>query len=102
MFRIASITKLFTWTAVMQLMEEGKLDLNADVNTYLKDLKIPATFEQPITLKHLLTHTPGFEDLVLGLFAHKPEEVGPLVEMLRAQMPVRVRPPGIVASYSNH
>lgn len=102
LFRIASISKLFTWTAVMQLVEAGKIDLNADINTYLKDLKIPATFEQPITMKHLLTHTPGFEDLVIGLFARKPEEVGPLVEMLKGQLPVRVRPPGLVASYSNH
>ena len=102
MFRIASISKLFTWTAVMQLVEEGKLDLNADVNKYLKDLKIPATFEKPITLKDILTHTPGFEDRVIGLFAHKADEVGPLVEVLRAQMPARVRPPGVVASYSNH
>src|SRR6516162_2936939 len=56
MFRIASISKLFTWTAVMQQVEEGKLDLDADVNTYLKDIQIPKTYEQPITLKHLLTH----------------------------------------------
>ena len=102
LFRIASISKLFTWTAVMQLVEAGKIDLNTDINTYLKDLKIPATFEQPITMKHLLTHTPGFEDLVIGLFAHKPEEVGPLVDMLKGQLPVRVRPPGLVTSYSNH
>src|ERR1700719_51945 len=66
LFRIASISKLFTWTAVMQLVEEGKIDLDADVNKYLKDLQIPATFEKPVTLKNLLTHTPGFEDHVLG------------------------------------
>jgi CubicO group peptidase (beta-lactamase class C family) len=102
LFRIASISKLFTWTAVMQQVEDGKLDLDADVNTYLKEVKIPATFPQPITLKHLLTHTPGFEDHVIGLFAHKPEEVGALQDVLRAQMPMRVRPPGVIASYSNH
>jgi CubicO group peptidase (beta-lactamase class C family) len=102
MFRIASISKLFTWTAVMQQVEEGKLDLDADLNSYLKDVKIPNTFEQPITLKHLLTHTPGFDDYVLGLFAHKAEQVGPLAEVLKAQMPTRVRPPGVIASYSNH
>ncbi|HCS48978.1 MAG TPA: hypothetical protein DIW61_12275, partial [Candidatus Aminicenantes bacterium] len=50
LFRIASISKLFTWTAVMQLVEQGKLDLNTDVNTYLKDVQIPPTFPQPITL----------------------------------------------------
>jgi CubicO group peptidase (beta-lactamase class C family) len=62
LFRIASISKLFIWTAVMQQTEEGKLDLDADVNTYLKDIKIPPAFDQPITLKNLLTHTPGFDD----------------------------------------
>jgi CubicO group peptidase (beta-lactamase class C family) len=102
MFRVGSISKLFTWTAVMQQVEEGKLDLNTDVNKYLKDVQIPATFEQPITLTHLLTHTPGFEDSVIGLFAHRPEDYGPLPDVLRAQMPARVRSPGVLASYSNH
>ena len=56
LFRIAAITKLFTWTAVMQMVEQGKLDLNADVNQYL-DFQIPNTFPQPITMKDLMTHT---------------------------------------------
>jgi CubicO group peptidase (beta-lactamase class C family) len=102
MFRIASISKLFTWTAVMQQLEEGKVDLNTDVNKYLKDVKVPATFEEPITLKHLLTHTPGFDDYVIGLFAHKVEELRPLAEVLRTQMPTRVRRPDKLSSYSNH
>jgi len=75
MFSIASITKLFTWTAVMQLFEEGKLDLDADVNKYLKDVQVPAAFDQPITLKNLMTHTPGFDDWVIGWFSHKAEDV---------------------------
>jgi CubicO group peptidase (beta-lactamase class C family) len=102
LFRIASITKLFTWTAVMQQYEEGKLDLDADVNKYLKGVQIPATFEEPVTLKHLMAHTPGFDDGVVGLFAHKAEDVRPLAEVLREQMPSRVRPPGVLPSYSNH
>jgi len=102
LFRVASISKLFTWTAVMQQVEEGKLDLDKDVNTYMKDVQIPATYPQPITLKNILTHTPGFEDHVIGLFAHKAEEVRPLAEVLNSQMPKRVRPPGEIASYSNH
>src|SRR5262249_41754983 len=73
-----------------------------DVNHYLKEVKIPATFDQPVTLKHLLTHTPGFDDVVLGLFARKVEELRPLAEVLKNQMPSRVRPPGVLASYSNH
>jgi CubicO group peptidase (beta-lactamase class C family) len=102
LFRIASISKLFTWTAVMQQVEEGKLDLDTDVNKYLKGVQVPATFEQPITLRHLLTHTPGFDDYVIGLFGRKSEDVGPLAQILKAQMPNRVRPPGVIASYSNH
>jgi CubicO group peptidase (beta-lactamase class C family) len=101
-FRIGSISKLFTWTAVMQLVEEGKLDLDADVNSYLRDVKIPASFDQPVTLKNLLTHTPGFDDVVLGLFARNAEGMRPLADVLREQMPTRVRPPGVLSSYSNH
>jgi CubicO group peptidase (beta-lactamase class C family) len=102
MFRIGSVSKLLTWTAVMQLAEAGKLDLDADINTYLKDFKIPPTYPQPITLKHLLTHTPGFEDVVIGLFARQPEKDKSLGELLSEQIPARVRPPGELASYSNH
>ena len=42
----------------MQLVEQGKLDLDADINTYL-DFRIPDTYPQPVTLKHLMTHTSG-------------------------------------------
>src|SRR6185437_5435209 len=66
LFRIGSTSKLFTWTAVMQLVEQGKLDLDADVNTYLKDFKIPNTYAKPVTLRNLLTHNAGFEDGALG------------------------------------
>lgn len=68
LFRIGSISKLLTWTAVMQLVEQGKLDLDTDVNEYL-DFTIPAYEQsQPITLRHLLTHTPGFEDYANKIF----------------------------------
>jgi CubicO group peptidase (beta-lactamase class C family) len=104
MFRVGSVTKLFTWTAVMQLVEEGKLDLKADVNTYLKGtgVEVPAAFDKTITLKNLLEHTPGFEDRVIGLFGHHASDVKPLADVLKNDMPARVRPPGVVASYSNH
>ncbi|MCX6056886.1 MAG: serine hydrolase [Chloroflexi bacterium] len=74
LFRIGSTTKLFVWTSVMQLVEQGKLDLNADINTYL-DFQIPATFPKPVTMKDLLTHTPGFEESNVGLFVYTPERV---------------------------
>ncbi len=102
MFRIGSVSKLFTWTAVMQLAEQGKLDLDADVNIYLKDFKLPSTYPQPVTLKHLLAHTAGFEDHVLGLFAHEASDLEPLGVVLAREMPSRVRPAGELASYSNH
>jgi CubicO group peptidase (beta-lactamase class C family) len=104
MFRIGSVSKLFTWTAIMQLVEEGKLDLDADVNTYLKGtgVQIPAAFGKPITLKNLLTHTPGFEDRSIGLFAHRASDMKPLAEALKSDLPARVRPPGTLAAYSNH
>ena len=102
LFRIGSISKLFVWTSVMQLAAQGKLDLDANVNVYLKDFKIPDTYEQPITLKNLLTHTPGFEDLVINLFTRDSSSLLPMGEILKHEMPARVRPPGTYASYSNH
>jgi CubicO group peptidase (beta-lactamase class C family) len=102
LIRPGSISKLFTWTAVMQLVEQGKLDLDADVNSYLKTFKIPATYPQPITMKNLLTHTAGFEEQGLGLFARDPAQLKPLRESLAVKMPARVRPPGSLSSYSNY
>jgi CubicO group peptidase (beta-lactamase class C family) len=100
--RIASITKLFTWTAVMQLAEQGRLDLSADVNAYLTDFRIPDTYPQPVTLLDLMNHTAGFEDRNIGQGARTPEAVPPLGEFLARHMPARVRPPGIVSAYSNY
>lgn len=104
LFRVGSVSKLFVWTAVMQLVEQGKLDLDADVNTYLKDFQIPATYPRPITLKALMTHTPGFEDLASGgrLFVSNYTDIMPLGEDLKDKMPVRVRPPGEITAYSNY
>ena len=103
LFRIASITKLFTSTAAMQLVEEGKLDLHRDVNAYLTDVEIPNTYPgRPVTLHHLLTHSAGFEEHYTGSGARNASDVEPLEEYLSEQMPARVRPPGEVSSYSNY
>lgn len=102
LFRPGSVSKLFTWTAVMQLAERGELDLDADVNTYLDGFQIPATFPEPITMRHLLAHTPGFEDGALGyLFVEDESGLMPLRESLARHIPDRVRPPGTWPSYSN-
>ncbi|MGH8480900.1 MAG: serine hydrolase domain-containing protein, partial [Nevskiaceae bacterium] len=109
LFRPGSTSKLFTWTAVMQLVEQGKLDLDADVNLYIPDFRIPEAWGKPITLRNLMTHTAGLEDGALGyLFQKGPEQFMPLGAALAAHMPARVRPPttdfgndGTNSSYSN-
>jgi CubicO group peptidase (beta-lactamase class C family) len=100
--RIASISKLFTWTAVMQQVEAGRLDLDADVNRYLKGFQIPATFPQPVTLKDLMDHTAGFEDFSIGTAADSAADVPPLDDYLATHMPARIRPPGEIGAYSNY
>jgi CubicO group peptidase (beta-lactamase class C family) len=102
LFRTGSVAKLFTWTAIMQLVEQGKLDLNADINTYLEGFKIPATFPQPITLKHLLTHTAGFEDRIIGTVRQRAEDLEPLTSFVAKRIPARVYPPGTITAYSNY
>jgi CubicO group peptidase (beta-lactamase class C family) len=101
LFRPGSISKLFTWTAVMQLVEQGKLDLDKDVNTYL-DFKIPATFPQPITLRHLMTHTAGFEEQIKDLIYDEGTPMATLREHLVRHMPERIFPPGTTPAYSNY
>lgn len=101
-FRVGSLAKLFTGTAVMQLAEQGKLDLDADVNQYLSAFQLPATYPEPITLRHLLTHTAGFDERIIGDDRSRArDEIRPLAEALPDVMPARVRPPGEIASYSN-
>jgi len=101
LFRIGSTSKLFVWTSVMQLVEQGKLDLDADINTYL-DFQIPGTYPEPITMKHLMAHTPGFEESNVGMFVYKPEQLTPLDDFIKKHVPARVFPPGKVAAYSNY
>src|SRR6202789_1683570 len=68
LFRVGSVSKLFTWTAVMQQVESGKLNLDADINGYL-DFTIPPREGRPITLRNLMTHTAGFEERVKNIIA---------------------------------
>jgi CubicO group peptidase (beta-lactamase class C family) len=101
LFRPGSISKLFTWTAVMQLVEQGKLNLDQDINSYL-DFRIPATFPQPITLRHILTHTTGFEENLSHLFIQEDVPLVPLKEYLPRHIPLRIFPPGTTPAYSNY
>jgi len=102
LFRPGSTTKLLTWTAVMQLVEQGKIDLRADVNTYLPRFQIPATYSQPITMLDLMAHTAGFEEREKNLFKSSVEEMTSLEDYLAQNMPARVFPVGKVPAYSNY
>ena len=101
LFRPGSISKLFTWTAVMQQVEQGKLDLDRDVNDYL-DFKIPPAFGKPITLRNIMTHSTGFEETAKDLFVGSSQDLRPLQEYLRVHMPARIFPPGTTPAYSNY
>jgi len=100
--RVASISKLVTATAAMQLVAAGKLDLHADVNSYLDGFRIADGPGGPVTLHHLLTHTAGFDDRFLATGRPLGAVLPPLDGYLAARMPARAMPPGRVVSYSNH
>jgi CubicO group peptidase (beta-lactamase class C family) len=100
LFRIGSVSKTFTWTAVMMLVERGLLDLDTDVNEYLIDVEVHEAFGEPVTLRHLMHHRAGFEDS-MQLFAVADDDPRPLSVLLARHQPHRVFPPGARTSYSN-
>jgi CubicO group peptidase (beta-lactamase class C family) len=100
LFRPGSTSKLFTWTAVMQLVEQGKLDLDTDVNRYL-DFQVPPLDGQPITLRQIMTHRAGFEERIKDLVAFDIPET-PLGEVLSGNMPARIYKAGTTSAYSNY
>ncbi|HEX4304035.1 MAG TPA: serine hydrolase domain-containing protein [Rhizomicrobium sp.] len=101
LFRTGSVSKLFVWTAVMQLAGEGKIDLDRDVNAYL-DFAIPPAFGRPITMRNLMTHTAGFEEGFRYYLLGDPNRVTPLDKVVRDALPARLFPPGDVPAYSNY
>lgn len=100
LFRPGSISKLFTWTAVMQLVEQGKLDLDTDVNTYL-DIKIPPYDGKPVTMRNIMTHTSGIEEHARGLITFNGNDSQTLDEYVK-MIPTRIFEPGSTPSYSNY
>jgi len=109
LFRPGSVSKLFIWTSIMQLVEEGKIDLNENVNKYL-DFEIPNEIvgvnnSEPIkaiTVMNLLNHNEGFEDKIKDLFVLSKDDIKPLGTYLREYMPARVYPAGREMAYSNY
>lgn len=101
LFPLGSISKVFTAAAVLQMVEEGKVDLHSDIASYIAPLRYDDRFDAPITLHHLLTHTDGFDvRWLVGGAARVPEKVRPLSAVV-AQLPPRVLPPGEVYLYSD-
>jgi CubicO group peptidase (beta-lactamase class C family) len=100
LFRPGSVSKLFTWTAVMQQVEQGKIDLDADVNQYL-DFKIPARDGKPVTMRQLMQHVAGFEEQAKGIMSDDPKSPG-FEALLKQWVPERVFVPGTTPAYSNY
>ena len=101
LFRPGSISKTFTWTAVMQQVEQGKLNLDADVNQYL-DFKVPATFGKPTTLRDIMTHRSGLEETIKDLFVGSEKDLMSMAKYLPAHLPAQIFPPGSTPAYSNY
>ena len=101
LFRPGSTSKLFTWTAVMQLVEQGKVNLDHDINEYL-DFKLPSRDDGPITMRHVMTHTAGFEEWIKNLIVSDPKLLVPLKTYVQSGSPTRIFKAGSTPAYSNY
>jgi CubicO group peptidase (beta-lactamase class C family) len=101
LFRPGSVSKLVTWTAVMQQVERGRLNLDADVNRYL-DFRIPDYQGQPVTLRQIMTHTAGFEESLKDLIGHDRAAIPSYDQLLKRWVPHRIFAPGTTPAYSNY
>jgi CubicO group peptidase (beta-lactamase class C family) len=100
LFRIGSITKLLTWTAVMQQVELGRIDLNVDISKYL-DFDIPRTSLKPITMLNLMAHSAGFNEQY-NIHAEDVAHFVPYAKWIKENIPAQIREPGIEVQYSNY
>lgn len=102
-FEWGSISKLFVWTAVMQLVERGEIDLDTDIQSYLPEgFLTKLKYDDPITMLHLMNHTAGFDDYIFDLGYPTEERVTSLVEGLQLAEPEQAYRPGEVVAYSNY
>lgn len=102
LFRIGSVSKTMTFTAVMQLVENGLINLDEDLSTYVGSVPIEDRYGE-LTMSHLMNHTPGYEDIYIGHFvARDVEQDYELADYLTRYAPKRVRPEGLMTSYSNY
>lgn len=101
LFRVGDISKLLTATAVLQLVESERLELDRDINDYLRTWQLPPSFEKPITLRHLLTHTAGFDERRIQMGALTSADERGFARKISLLIPARVYSPGEIYSYSN-
>ena len=102
LFRVASVSKSFTATAVMQLAERGLIDLQDDVTKHVSRLPLQRSYSEPVTIAQLLTHTAGFDNSDIGDSARTPSEMMSLEQFLAERMTPQVFQPGTLNHYSNH
>jgi len=100
LFRVGSVSKLVTATTVMRLVEQGSIDLHADVDGLLPRVPVPDAFGLPVTPHDLLTHTAGFDERIFGVGAR--DGAPELERFLAETLPPRIAPPGQLHLYSNH
>lgn len=98
---VASVSKLITTTAIFQLIEKGQIQLDQPVTELIGDLEIDNSFNQPVLIKHLLTHTAGFDDSTIGSESKSLDQLIPLKEHLTKKLPPIVWEPGKYYNYSN-
>jgi len=100
--RAGSNVKTVTALVLVQLAEQGKIDLDADVNQYLTHFQIPDTYDEPITARQLLHYTAGLDNRFIGIRVENADEILPLSEYFAQRLPDRVRPPGMIRAYNDH
>ncbi len=101
-FQVGSIGKILTALAVLQLVDQGSIDLDENINTYLAGFEVRSPSGQPITTRHLLNHNAGFNDRVIRYACRDSNEIEPLATHLKRRMPSTYIDPGVEISYSNY
>ncbi len=101
-FEWGSATKLLVWTSVMQLYEQGEIDLNEDIRTYLPDgFLTNIKFDKPVTITNLMNHNAGYQEMIYELFVNNESDIKSLGDTLKKYQPEQVFEPGYVTAYSN-
>lgn len=101
LLRPGSTSKLFTWTAVMQLVQQGRIDLDRSVNDYL-DFRIAEPYGKPVTMRHLMNHRAGFEEGLKDLLGYDPQRAQSTEQYLKEHPRPMLFAPGAVPAYSNY